>query len=397
MHKWMIRLLSAVGVLLLLSVGVLWLGGLREVVDAKVFLSTDGGPLSSRPANNEIYIMQADGSRPRRLTHHAASDDSPVWSPVGAWIAYVSVRGGNAEIYRIHPDGSSKQRLTDDAGEDTQPVWSPDGEWIAFVSYRDGNAALYCMRADGSDQQRLTTHADNDRSPAWSPDGEWIAFVRGPLSAPAIYLVSADGSQERPLTDHSVYEHNPIYSASGHESPVWSPDGAWLALTYGDDLYRIRVDGGAEQRLAVDAANPAWSPDGEWIAYTEIETPERSIRLIRPDGTDDHVLSGVSSFSVGGPTWSPDGEWVAFSAYKGQSDQFHIEYDIYRVRAEGKNETRITRYMGDQPAWSPDGTHIAYVADPLWSPLFDFRWQVNGLAGVALLAVAAVGSRLRRG
>ena len=116
-----------------------------------------------------------------------------------------------------------------------------------------------------------------------------ISSIKIP-SNPGIYLMRSDGSQQKNLTDHPEYKHNPIYSASGHESPAWSPDGEWLALTYGDDLYRIRVDGSDEQRLVEDAAHPAWSPDGEWIAYNEIETLDKNIYLIRPNGDGKHCL-----------------------------------------------------------------------------------------------------------
>ena len=56
------------------------------------------------------------------------------------------------------------------------PVWSPDGRRIAFLSRRDGNKALYVMNADGSGQRRLTRDASNSATPAWSPDGRTIAF-----------------------------------------------------------------------------------------------------------------------------------------------------------------------------------------------------------------------------
>ena len=64
------------------------------------------------------------------------------------------------------------------------PVWSPDGRRIAFLSRRDGSKEVYVVNADGSGQRRLTRDARFPATPAWSPDGRQIAFEGGP-DAPA--------------------------------------------------------------------------------------------------------------------------------------------------------------------------------------------------------------------
>ena len=84
-------------------------------------------------------------------------DRGPAWSPDGSRIAFTSQRDGNDEIYVMDADGSNQQRLTNDPAQDWWSSWSPDGFCIIFVSKRDRNCdVIWVMDVDGSNQQRLT-------------------------------------------------------------------------------------------------------------------------------------------------------------------------------------------------------------------------------------------------
>src|SRR5205085_10953597 len=96
-------------------------------------------------------------------------------SPDGCRIAFVTSQDDNREIYVMNADGSAPTRLTNVPGIDEQPSWSPDGSRIAFTSHRDGNAEIYVMNADGSAQTRLTNTAADDRAPPWAPDASHAA------------------------------------------------------------------------------------------------------------------------------------------------------------------------------------------------------------------------------
>ncbi len=141
----------------------------------------------------------------------------PAWSPDGRKIVFWSDRDGqdvrprNDELYVMNADGSGVRRLTRNPAQDLFPAWSPDGEKIAFASARDGNGEIYVMRADGSGVRRLTHAAVADDSfgpkATWSPDGTRIAFDSY-RSVPSgarfeIYVINVDGSRKRRLTQNS--------------------------------------------------------------------------------------------------------------------------------------------------------------------------------------------------
>ena len=92
---------------------------------------------------------------------------SPLWPQAGK-IAFTSNRDGNQEIYVMNADGSGETRITAAPAADGLPSWSPDGCYIAFASDRDGKGDIYVMNADGSGQTRLTDDSAADSGPSWS-------------------------------------------------------------------------------------------------------------------------------------------------------------------------------------------------------------------------------------
>jgi Tol biopolymer transport system component len=226
--------------------------------------SPDGARIafeSDRNGGNwDIYSIDAGGSNLVLLTHNTAgsSDDRAAWSPDGTHIAFTSDRDGNEEIYVMNADGSNPVNLTNHARFDRLPAWSPDGTHIAFASVRDDNYEIYVMNADGSNPVNLTNYLSADTYPAWSPDGTRIAFIRyRDDNYQDIYVMDSDGSNLTRLTD----------SADMKEWPRWSPDGTHIAFHTNRDgnveIYVMEADGSNPVNLTNNPFNdwdPAWSP-----------------------------------------------------------------------------------------------------------------------------------------
>ena len=232
---------------------------------------------SNRDGAREIYAVNADGSDLTRLTNNDAHDYQPVWSPDGRRIAFISERDSdrlriprNQEIYVMNADGSDVTRLTNNDAEDVQPAWSPDARRIAFVSERDGNWNIYVANADGSGTTRLTHHAASDWRPSWSPDGRRIAFVSlrdSDLSYfppnSDIYAVNADGTDLARLTDNDMV----------NGAPSWSPDGRRIVFSssrgHGRSSIFVMNPDGSEITGIANGGAPVWSPDGGRIAFVD--------------------------------------------------------------------------------------------------------------------------------
>lgn len=109
----------------------------NEVGDSAPSVSPDGGKVafmsSSRDGatNWEIWVMNADGSNPQRLTENGSNEGLPTWSPDGRTIAFVSDQGGFWAIWGMNPDGSSQRKLADMNG-------SPDGQVLHDIDNSRG-------------------------------------------------------------------------------------------------------------------------------------------------------------------------------------------------------------------------------------------------------------------
>jgi Bacterial Ig-like domain/Dipeptidyl peptidase IV (DPP IV) N-terminal region/WD40-like Beta Propeller Repeat len=227
---------------------------------------------------SHLFSINADGTDLQELTSGAAQDGNPAVSPDGQRIAFV--RDDN--IYVMNIDGSEARRLTATRGY--SPSWSPDGTMLAF-----GDSVIWIIKADGTGLRQLTHPAINegDTDPSWSPDGDQIAFERfEDLDFEVVWVINVDGSGETELGRKEGYRTWASWS------PVWIPDGSGISFSGPNDdmtatVFSMRADGsnpfaiGSAPRPAVMIEVGDWSDDSQWIG----------LDVVASNGTDIYVMN----------------------------------------------------------------------------------------------------------
>ncbi len=258
---------------------------------------------SDRDGNLEIYVMNGDGSDPKRLTRNSVDDFVGSWSPDGRQIAYSSGGAGSFDFLLMNDDGSGQHSLGHEPADGhLAAAWSPDGSKIAFHSSGDGDDDIYVVNDDGSNLRNLTNNDASDGDPAWSPDGSRIAFQSNRDGDFEIYDMDAvDGSDVKQLTDNTAVDR----------APAWSPDGSRLAFDSNRDhekfeIYVMDVVDSTVSRLtnndAIDGG-AAWSPDGRSIAFVSDLDGDFDIYVMNDDGS--HVINLTNNQALdAGPEWS---------------------------------------------------------------------------------------------
>lgn len=134
----------------------------------------------------QLYTLTLADRQLTRLTDNRANNAAPEWSPDGTQIAYVSDQDKQDEIYVMNADGSSPRRVTRRPADDYAPHWRLNGQQIIFASEQDGYN-LYEVDVSTGVVRNLTNLTDSGAwSAALSPDGTQMAYLVGsdPVAGP---------------------------------------------------------------------------------------------------------------------------------------------------------------------------------------------------------------------
>lgn len=206
-----------------LESGKRWLLSYKLGINSGANFDPDGKHLYLTISNQgtpDIHKVTIDGETVARITRGplSAMNVEPAVSPDGTKIAFSSDRSGNPMIYVMEANGNNPKRITFAGKYNATPSWSPDGKRLAFAGWESDHFDIFTMNADGTDMVRITSSRKpngkwaNNEDPVYSPDGRFLMYTSNRTGTYQIYISNLDGSEERRMTNDNFNYFKPKWS-----------------------------------------------------------------------------------------------------------------------------------------------------------------------------------------
>lgn len=269
----------------------------------------------------------------------------------GGRIIFTCTRGEYNQLCMVNRDGSGLFRLTNQYAHDYYPSFAPQGGAIVYSSNRNGLFDLYLFLLNTSTLHQLTNGIGNAFSPDFSPDGEQIVFGNRTENGPSSLWISTRTGE------------NPRLLYKGDQSIVaaaWAPNGKTIAFAMSInqlqnefDIFLLDTVGKDKPRrlntgLLGISGSLDWSIESRYLLI--VAGPFGNKDIFRYDVETGNILRLTNGGNNNSATFSPDGAYIAFNSTRNNN-----QADIYIIRANGSDETRVTDHPEPdwQPQWEP--------------------------------------------
>ncbi|CAN5870090.1 hypothetical protein BH18ACI4_BH18ACI4_12730 [soil metagenome] len=274
----------------------------------------------NQTVNFWLMTVTEDASRARQITQgNFVSDGGLSWTP-DKKIIFPRRIGDQQDLWIMDQDGTNQRQLTADAPWEAYPMFSPDGRYLVLNSSRALNSDrvnlshIWRFDADGTNPKQLTSGKDEDFCPVFTPDGQWVIFSSYRSGKQAIWKVS-------------IYGGDPVQLVQQTSAwPAVSPDGKLFACGYHDDdpnspfhLAVFPIAGGQPAKLFDITSNTkfgpglSWTSDGRALLYVDTREGVSNIWSQAIDGGPPKQLTNFKSHLISRFALSPDGRQLVMA------------------------------------------------------------------------------------